>query len=104
MYEILISQNDKLEIVDKIVPGAWINMLDPTEIEIQEICDILNIEIDFIKAALDEEERPRIETEDGNTLIVADIPIVEAGERKTFMYSTMPMGIIVCENNIVTVK
>lgn len=103
MYQILISQNDKLEIIDNIVPGAWINMLDPTETEIQEICNILNIEIDFIKAALDEEERPRIECENGKTLIVADIPIVEAGERKTFMYSTMPMGIIVCEDNIVTV-
>ncbi len=105
MRTILFSnEKNELEKKDSLIPGCWVNLLDPTKEEIEWACEAFGVESDFITAALDEEERPRIESEDGNTLIVIDIPIVEAGNTEgTFIYTTMPMGIIVCSEYIVTV-
>jgi len=56
-------------------PGSWVCMINPTAGEIEEISGRLSIPADYLRAALDEEERPRTETEDGVTLIVIDIPV-----------------------------
>lgn len=95
----------KLAVLDELQPGCWINVLDPTKEEIDKVCKITGTERDFITAALDEEERPRIESEDGCTLVLTDIPVVESTTDSTysFMFSTMPMGIIVCKDCVITV-
>ena len=95
----------KLAVLDELQPGCWINILDPTKEEIDKVCKITGTERDFITAALDEEERPRIESEDGCTLVLTDIPVVESTTDSTysFMFSTMPMGIIVCKDCVITV-
>ncbi len=105
MYEILLSVENKLETTNKYEPGCWINVLDPSQDEISEISSLLKVECDFITAALDEEERPRIESEGTNTLILVDIPIVESyGTANTFIYSTVPIGVVIGEDFIVTVS
>ncbi|KJS49168.1 MAG: magnesium transporter, partial [Peptococcaceae bacterium BRH_c23] len=43
--------------------GSWINLINPTEEEITLITKAIGIEDYFIKDVLDDEERPRIETE-----------------------------------------
>lgn len=85
--------------------GCWINMLDPTKDEIEQVVKMTGAEKDFLTAALDEEERPRIESEDGCTLVLTDIPIVESTKDSSysFMFSTMPMGIVVCKECVITV-
>ena len=55
----------------------------------------------FLRAALDEEETSRIDTEDGQTLIIIDVPAVEKDD--AVVYSTIPLGIIVTEKHIITV-
>ena len=55
---------------------------------------------EFIRPALDEEERSRTETENGQTLVLVDIPIVENTDDKS-VYSTIPLGIIITKNNII---
>ena len=52
-------------------------------------------------AALDEEETSRIDTEDGQTLIIIDVPAVEKDD--AVVYSTLPLGIIVTDKHIITV-
>lgn len=52
---------------------------------------------------MDEEESSHIDSEDNNTLVVIDIPMVEK-EGKNITYSTMPMGLILTEKNIITVS
>ena len=56
----------------------------------------------MLKAALDEEERARIETDDGNTLIIVDIPIID-DSTDWYVYSTLPMGIITAGSYFITV-
>ena len=51
--------------------------------------------------ALDEEETSRIDTEDGQTLIIIDVPAVEKDD--AVVYSTLPLGIIVTDKHIITV-
>lgn len=94
--------NDSLVCLDNFEEGVWVKLTNPTEDEINDICSNLNIDTGYIRAALDEEERPRIESENGHTLILVDIPIVE-NEGNNNVFSTIPLGIIVTKTSIVTV-
>jgi magnesium transporter len=103
MLQLFRTIDDKLLEVNDYADGTWVNMVCPTEEEILSVCDCLRVDQDIIKAALDEEERPRLESEDGITLVLVDVPIVEAESNKSFIYTTIPMGIIVCDKIIITV-
>ncbi|MGL5348500.1 MAG: magnesium transporter CorA family protein [Peptostreptococcaceae bacterium] len=94
--------DNKLEKLNSFENGCWINLVEPNQSEIKEISSLLDIDIDSIKSALDEEERSRIDLEDNHTLILIDIPVDESDSNSTH-YSTIPLGIILVENAILTV-
>lgn len=96
------TENNKMVQLDERCDGCWINVSDPTEPEIDELAQTLSIEEDFLRAALDEEESSRIDSEDGITLVIIDIPRVER-EDDAVIYSTMPFGIVFTPKNVVTV-
>ena len=58
--------------------------------------------MDFLKAALDDDESSRIETSDDNILFIVDIPFTEV-EENTLTYDTYPLGIIHTNDYIITV-
>ena len=81
-------------------------MIAPSDDEIKTVCENINIQEDFIRYALDPEERARIdyEEDDGTTLILADVPIIEKDEDQK-EYSTIPVGfIIVRDEYFITVS
>lgn len=78
--------------------GTWINMVNPNEEEIEEICEELKIDSDFIKYPLDYEEKARIDKEDDATLFIIDVPIIEEKDGKK-LYTTMPLGMIVVRDD-----
>ena len=82
--------------------GCWIALTNPTATEIFEISEQFDIEVDDLRAPLDEEERSRIEAEDNYTLILADVPAIEERNEKDW-YVTIPLGIILTEKMIFTV-
>ena len=84
--------------------GAWINVVRPSEDELLTLEHELGIDPTFLRAALDEEETSRIETEDGVTLIIIDVPVAEEAEKGAVSYSTLPVGIIVTETNVLTIS
>ena len=94
--------DSKLEKLNSFESGCWINLVEPNQSEIHEISELLNLDVDSIKAALDEEERSRIEVEDNHTLILIDIPVDES-DASASHYSTIPLGIIMLDNAILTV-
>ena len=59
--------------INKIEKGCWINLIDPSEGEINNIVNSIGVNEDFVKYALDIEERARIDVEDNQTLIIIDI-------------------------------
>jgi len=102
MLEIFKTVNEELVSLNQFEDGVWINLTNPSEDEIRRVCDGLNIETEYIKAALDEEERARIEYESGQTLIIVDIPILE-NEGDTSIYTTIPLGIVIFKESIITI-
>ena len=94
--------DSKLEKINEPEEGCWINLVEPNQSEIHEIHDYTDIDIESINAALDEEERSRIEVNDNHTLILIDIPIDESDSNNS-LYSTIPLGIIITEEIILTV-
>ena len=60
--------------LDEMQEGCWINMVAPSEEEMLRIHEELNIPLDFLRDALDQEERAHIDFEDGVTQIVIDAP------------------------------
>ncbi len=102
MLDIFKTVNNEIIRTDAFEEGTWVNLVNPTEEEINRVNASLNVEIDFLKAALDEEERARIESDSGQTLIIVDIPIVEK-EGKMNVYTTIPLAIILIKHVIITV-
>ena len=82
--------------------GCWIALTNPTATEIFEISEQFGIEVDDLRASLDEEERSRIEVEDNYTLILVDIPTIEERNEKDW-YGTIPLGIIITDKMIFTI-
>lgn len=91
----------KMTRLDAIQDGCWVNLTYPSEDELNTVAATLNVDISFLRAALDEEETSRIDTEEGQTLIIIDLPAVEKDD--AVVYSTLPLGIIVTEKHIITV-
>lgn len=102
MLNIYKTIGDSLYTLDNIEDNAWINLTNPTEDELDFIVEKLNVERDFLNAALDEEESARVDTEKEQILILVDTPAVEKTDEH-IIYETLPLGIILTENNIITV-
>ena len=70
-------ETNELEEIREFKKGAWINLVNPSENEIKKLCENLHIEEDFIRYALDYEEKARIDQEedDDTTLFIVDVPI-----------------------------
>ena len=73
--------------VEEFDPGCWISAVAPTEAEISKLESELSVDRDFIRSALDEEESSRIESGEGQTLIVLDYPVAE---KMTTRHSRIP--------------
>ncbi|WP_373899494.1 magnesium transporter CorA family protein [Haloimpatiens sp. FM7315] len=95
------SEKGELREIETVEQGCWINMVDPSEEELTLISKKTNTPMEFLKAALDEEETSRLEIDD-DVLIVVDIPFTET-EYNSLTYDTYPLAIIHTNNEIITV-
>ncbi len=59
---------------ETINKGCWVRMIQPTEDEVSFVCDKLSIEKFELMVLLDEEERPRVEFDEGTSLSSLLIP------------------------------
>ena len=96
------TDDRKIHEVENMQNGVWIQMVNPSVSEGQLVADELNVDIEDVLAALDEEESSRIELQDGYTLILVDIPSIETRHDKE-SYTTIPLGIILTDEEIITV-
>jgi magnesium transporter len=91
--------DEKLEKIKRVETGAWINLISPTDEEISEISEKTDADVALLKASLDWDEKPRIEIDGKNRLIIARVPYTE----KDVMY-TLPLGIVITEKHIITIS
>ena len=102
MVRIFKTIDGSIHEIQESQEGCWIALTNPTATEIFEISEQFGIEVDDLRAPLDEEERSRIEVEDNYTLILADVPTIEERNEKDW-YVTIPLGIIVTQKMIFTI-
>ena len=102
IYKTPDNPNEPLQQLDSIQSGSWINLISPSEQEILLVSKKTGVLIEFLNAALDEEETSRIDIEDNKSLFIFDIPFTEM-EENSLTYDTYPLGIIHTENVIITI-
>lgn len=100
----ITDSNNKLQKIDQLEKGCWVNVVAPSEEEIQRISKRLNIPEDFIKDPLDDEERSRLEKEDNLLLIIVDFPYIIYDDAGFPLYETLPIGLIVTEECFITIS
>ncbi len=81
---------------------CWVDMVSPTDGEVESVSRDTGVPEDMIKAALDEEERARTEFDEGCSLFVVDCPVIEERDSGD-TYSTLPLAIIYNKNCVITV-
>jgi magnesium transporter len=83
-------------------PNCWINVECPTEEEKKYLLEELKVPEEFYNDIEDIDERPRIEVENGWTLIILRIPINTNDVKLPF--NTIPVGLVFKEDLCVTIS
>ena len=95
--------NSKINKLDSFEPNCWVSCVAPSEAEVNSLISDFGIDSEFLKAALDPEESSHIDSEDGNELVIIDVPVIRK-EEKDITYQTMPLGIIITKSAVITVS
>lgn len=96
-----IDDNDLIELT-AIEPDSWINITSPKEQELMLVAKRTGIPLEFMRAAMDDNETSRIEHEDNIVMVIVDIPFTET-EENSLSYDTYPLAIIHTPDFLVTI-
>lgn len=102
IYKSESENSTNLKILDTIENGSWINIVAPSAEELILISKKTGVSLDFLRAALDDEETSRIDIEDDTLLVIVDIPFTEM-EDNSLTYDTYPLAIIHTDKQLITV-
>ncbi len=100
MLTIYKTTEQGLEQLDSMANGSWVKAVDPTPEEIQQLVG-WGIDIDYINYSLDLDEMPRMERDEDYTFILIRIPHSQLDS--DIPYTTIPLGIMIRGNMIVTI-
>ena len=106
MIHYLKTKNGKLEELDGIEQGCWVNISPPIDHKaIEQLSVQHDIPLDFMMDSLDMDERSRYEREEDARLILINSPILNDDEHldNEAIYITAPIGIILTPANIFTI-
>ena len=103
MKRIYLTVDDHLTEINTLEKGCWVHLHNPTREEIDGLNARFHLDPTYLQAALDEEESARIERDGDQTLIIVDIPYIDS-EENGVAYTTIPMGIIMVDDVIITVS
>jgi len=101
MLAILKTTPTGLKRLEEFEPGSWIDLVSPTVEELEQVSRELEIPLDLLRGPLDEEEKSRIDVEDGLTHVIVDIPIV-VREDEQQGYDTIPLGMLLHPDYFIT--
>ena len=102
MMQCYLSENDILRRLEAPAPGCWISLIAPNEQELAEVSRRFALDADVLKAAMDADERSRIDIDESYTMVLVNIPTVEEHSDQE-LYSTIPMSIVMTGDTIITV-
>ena len=79
--------------------GAWINIVNPTPYELKVVSNLTEVDPDFLRSALDDEERSHTDVEEDSVMILTNVPVY----RGVDSYHALPLAIIVTAEYVITV-
>lgn len=94
------SENGKVQSIDEIEPGCWVDVLEPTPEERLWLSQELEIVPEFVQAAFDDEETAHIDLDEetGQVLVIVDCPFVEDAseveDSSIVQYDTHPLSFV----------
>lgn len=97
-----MSGEDDIQQIETEQKGCWISLAHPSDSELATVADKYDIDLADMRAALDQEERSRVDVEEHYTMIIVDIPTVENRGGRDW-YETIPLSIIVTNEVIITI-
>jgi len=100
MLTIYKTTEQGIEQLESMENGTWIKAVDPTAEEIQQLVN-WGVDVDYIHYSLDFDEMPRMERDDDFTFILIRIPHRQPDS--DVPYITIPLGIFIKGNMIVTI-
>lgn len=68
------TKDEKLTTLSKFQPGVWVNLVEPSDEEIEQVVTMLGVDKGLLTDALDIYEMPRFEVEDEIVYIYVRIP------------------------------
>jgi magnesium transporter len=89
-----------LETVENVSNGVWVHAINPNHEEMEKLVN-WGMELDYINYSLDIDEMPRMERDEDYTFILLRIPIHQPDS--DIPYNTVPLGIMILGNKIITV-
>ncbi|MBO5226911.1 MAG: magnesium transporter CorA family protein [Ruminococcus sp.] len=104
MIEYYKTENGRLKELDRMEAGCWVSVVDPTAKEMKMLIEDYGLDSGFLKSSLDEEESSRVEREENQTLIIVDTAVSEISKNETLRFYTMPLGIIITEQQVFTIS
>ncbi|ANE45261.1 magnesium transporter CorA [Paenibacillus swuensis] len=99
------SLEGTLNIAESFEKNCWINMTAPSTEELAQVSQFCNIPMEFLRDPLDLEETARIQYDEETncTLIIIDFPTIDMNYDQFDSYITIPIGIILGTDYMVTI-
>jgi len=105
MIQYYAKVNGRLTELEQAIPGCWVNIVPPfNQEELEEVAQRFDVPLDFLLDSLDIDERSRYEHEEEVRLILINTPVLNpTDEENDAIYTTVPIGIILSEENLITI-
>ena len=102
MLYIYRTVDNKLTCPQQIEKDCWINLVNPSEAELRLVSEQTGLDYDFLKDPLDSDELPRVEVDDDEeqALVIIHAPYILDED---VYYDTLPLGIVMNDDYVVTV-
>ena len=96
------KQTAELRQIDKVEPNCWVNVTNPTPAEVQQLISDFSLQAAFVNDVLDIDERSRMELDENKVMIILRIP--HAKTDQPLPYITLPLGIIITPDHVITIS
>jgi len=94
------AREKDLRSLDQFQVGSWIYVEDPKENELKNLAGRLGLDFGLLRDALDINEAPRMERDNGNFYVFTRVPYKDEGEKAT----TIPVLIVTGEAFVMTIS
>lgn len=102
MFTIYHWEGGGLKETSELSGSCWLNLADPSTEEITRAQNMTQVPREFLTDPLDKDERPRLEIEEGATLLIVHVPYHEPSE-EVIPFHTLPLGIVFTDKHVLTI-